>query len=57
MNCAVAFAPEGYGLEAKPIIADLLSGFGEGIVCLVWEGQKGTSMPTKVLHRPRPVGL
>lgn len=36
MNCAVAFAPEGYGPEAKSIIADL-SGFGERTVGLMWE--------------------
>lgn len=38
MNRAVAFAPEGYGPEAKSIIADL-SGFGERTVGLTWEGE------------------
>lgn len=30
MNCAVAFAPEGYGPEAKSIIADVLD-LGKGL--------------------------
>lgn len=40
MNCAVAFAPEGYGLEAKPIIADLLD-LGKGLSAWCGRDRRG----------------